>query len=186
MRDRRFQNVVDASRIKSANAWVTGGRLVASFQSVTLPVTVPDDLKPLDIIIQESFVSGMLVVDGTSWRLTDAVLGGRWRTADMLGQARTIYVKDTVGLKNAVLCDPGVPSQVYGAVKKEVCDARDIRGTSRDDGKGLPCDAFSTGLRIDTYSVVDPGPFADLPAVAVRCQLDGSVPANDDCAPASP
>ena len=55
--------------IKSANAWVTGGRLVASFQSVTLPVTVPDDTKPLDIILQEAFFSGMLVVDGASWKV---------------------------------------------------------------------------------------------------------------------
>ena len=186
MRDRRFQNVVDASRIKSANAWVTGGRLVASFQSVTLPVTVPDDKKPFDIVIQEGFLSGMLVVDGTSWRIEGGVIGGRWRTADMLAQARTIYVKDTVGLQNAVLCEPGLASQVYAAVKKEVCDARDIRGTSRDDGKSLPCDAFSTGLRLDTYAVAAPGPFADLPAVAARCEADGSIPAGDDCAPAAP
>jgi hypothetical protein len=114
------------------------------------------------------------------------VLGGRWRTADMLAQARTIYVLDTAGLKNAVLCDPGLASVVYGSVKKEVCDARDIRGTSRDDAKNLPCDAFSIGLRMDTYAVAASGPFGDLPAVPARCQVDGSIPAGDDCAPAAP
>lgn len=186
MRDRRFQNVVDASRIKSASAWVTGGKLVASFQSVTLAVTVPDDKKPLDVIMQEAYLTGNLVADGASWKLADGVVGGRWRTSDILNQVRTIYVKDTAGLKNVVLCDPGLPFNVYGAVKKEVCDGRDLRSTSREDGKGLPCDSFSTGLKIDTYAVAEPGPFADLPAVAARCEQDGSVPATDDCAPAAP
>lgn len=186
MRDRRFQNVVDASRIKSASAWVTGGRLVASFQSVTLPVTVPDDKKPLDVIILEAYATGMLVQDGPSWKLSQGVLGGRWRTADILSQVRTIYVKDTAGLKNAYLCDPGLANTVYNAVKKEVCDGRDLRSTSRDDSKGLPCDAFSAGLKIDTYAVNEPGDFADLTATPPRCQADASVPEADDCAPASP
>ena len=187
MRDRRFQNVVDASRIRSANAWVTGGRLVASFQSVTLPLTVPDDKKPLDVILQESYLEGALVADGTSWRVKDAVLGGRWRTSDILGQVRTIYIKNTIGLNNAVLCDPNLMPDVYGAVKKQVCDGRDIRSASLDDGKNLPCDSFSAGLRIDTYAVAVPGAFADLPAIVpARCQLDGSVPVGDDCAPAFP
>ena len=187
MRDRRFQNVVDASRIKSANAWVTGGHLVASFQSVTLPISVPDDKKPLDVIIQEAYLDGTLVPDGTSWRLKDAMLGGRWRTSDMLGQVRTIYIKNTLGLNNVVLCDPRLVPDVYGAVKKEVCDGRDIRSASAEDGKNLPCDSFSAGLRVDTYAVAVPGAFADLPAITpVRCQQDGSVPAGDDCAPAFP
>jgi hypothetical protein len=186
MRDRRFQNVVDASRIKSANAWVVGGRLVASFQSATLPITVPDDKKPLDIILQEGFISGMIVADGPSWRLDNAVMGGRWRTSDILGQVRTIYVKDTIGLKNVYLCDPALPFDVYGAVKKEVCDGRDLRSTSRDDAKNLPCDSFSTGLRIDTYAVSTAGTFADLPAMAARCVKDGGVAEGDDCPPASP
>ena len=187
MRDRRFQNVVDASRIKSANAWVTGGHLVASFQSVTLPISVPDDKKPLDVVLQEVYLDGALVADGTSWRLKDATLGGRWRTADMLGQVRTIYIKNTVGLNNVVLCDPKVVPDVYGAVKKEVCDGRDIRSASADDGKKLPCDSFSAGVLVDTYAVAVPGPFADLPAITpARCQQDGSLPAGDDCPPAFP
>ncbi len=186
MRDRRFQNVVDASRIKSATAWVTGGQLVASFQSVTLPISVPDDPKPLDVIVQEGYLSGALVADGASWRVTNAVIGGRWRTNDMLGQVRTIYIKDTAGLKNVVLCDPNLPFDVYGAVKKEVCDGRDIRSASVDDGKSLPCDSFSVGIRVETYAVGVAGTFADQPAIAARCQKAGSIPEGDDCAPAFP
>jgi hypothetical protein len=186
-RDRRFQNIVDASRIKSANAWVTGGHLVASFQQVTLPLTVPDDPKPLDVILQEAYLEGALVADGTSWRIKDARVGGRWRTADMLGQVRTIFIKDTAGLKKVVLCDPSLAFDVYGAVKKEVCDGRDIRSSSLDDGKSLPCDSFSAGIRIDTYAVNVAGTFADLPTITpARCQQDGSIPEGDDCAPAFP
>lgn len=186
MRDRRFQNVVDASRIKSSSAWVTGGRLVATFQSVTFVISVPGDPKPVDITLQESFLSGPLEPDGASWKLGRSVVGGRWRSADILDQVRTIYIEDTAGLKDVVLCDPNLPVDVYGAVKKEVCDGRDLRSASRDDSKGLPCDAFSAGMQIETYAVTEPGPFADLPVVAPRCEKDGSVPANDDCAPASP
>ena len=185
-RDRRFQKVgLEASTIKSASAWVTGGRLVASFQSVTMPITVPDDMKPLDIILHEVFFTGMLVPDGTSWKVVQGVLGGRWRTVDMLGQVRTIFIKDTTGLKNVHLCDPNLPINIYGAVKTEVCDGRDLRSASREDGKGLPCDAFSAGIKLDTYAVNMPGPFADLPVIPARCQQDGSVPVGDDCAPAT-
>ena len=185
-RDRRFQNVVDASTIKSANAWVTGGKLVASFQRVTLPISVPDDTKPLDVIMQEGYLLGTIVPDGASYRIKDALVGGRWRTADMLNQVRSIYIKNTAGLKNVVLCDPNLAFDVYGAVKKEVCDGRDIRGSSSDDGKSLPCDSFSAGLRIDTYAVTVPGTFADLPVIPARCQQAGSIPQGDDCAPAFP
>jgi len=91
-----------------------------------------------------------------------------------------------MSLKNVVLCDPNLPFDVYGSVKKEVCDGRDIRSSSVDDGKNLPCDSFSAGIRIDTYAVKVPGTFADLPSIATRCQKDGSIPEGDDCAPAFP
>jgi hypothetical protein len=185
-RDSRFQNVVDASRIKSAGAWVTGGRLVASFQSITIALSVPDDPKPLDVTVQEGYVSGALVADGASFRLAGGVLGGRWRTADILGQSRTIYVKDTAGLQNVVLCDPGAPTIVYGAIKKEVCDSRDLRSSSREDGQGLSCDSFSVGIKFETYAVAEAGPFDDLPVLPARCEKAGSVPVADDCPPAAP
>lgn len=185
-RDRRFQNVVDASILKSTNAWVKGGRLVASFESVSLPISVPDDPKPLDIQVQEGYFTATIVPDGASFRLTDGVLGGRWRTLDFLEQVRNIYIADTAGIKNKVLCDPNLPVDVYGAVKREICQGRDIRAVSREDGKGLPCNAFSVGIRMDSYAVDEAGDFGDLPAIAPRCQAAGSVPKGDDCASASP
>lgn len=185
-RDRRFQNVVDASTIKSTNAWVKGGRLVASFESVTMPLSVPDDPKPLEVRAQEGFLTASLVPDGASFRLADGVVGGRWRTVDFLEQVRNIYIKDTAGITDKVLCDPNLAVDVYGAVKREICQGRDIRGASREDGKGMACDAFSVGLRVDSYAIDEAGEFADLPAIAPRCQQPGSVPKGDDCPTAAP
>ena len=186
--DRYQQPLTEASKIKSASAWVTGGRLVASFQSVTLGVSVPNDNKPLDVIIQEVLISGLLVPSGTSFRLDQGVIGGRWRTADLLDQVRTLYVKDTAPLNKQVLCEPGFPTLVYNQVKKEVCDGRDIRGASASDSTNMPCEAVSVGIRVDTYALDQPGEFATLPAPVpgARCELDGSVPKGDNCAAASP
>ena len=62
----------------------------------------------------------------------------------------------------------------------------DLRASGRDDSKKLSCDAFSAGLRLDTYVVTTAGAFADLPAMEPRCVKDGGVPAGDDCPPPSP
>jgi hypothetical protein len=186
-RDPRFKNIVDASIISSSNAWVTGGRLVAPFQTATLPISVPDDKKPVDVILREAYMTGTLVPDGASWKLDKPVLSGRWRTVDMLDQLGPIYIKNTAGVVNKHICDPdAITRQIYNAVKKEVCDARDIRSTSSDDTKQLPCDAFSAGIKFGTYAVDSAGPFAELRTIDVRCQADGSIMAGDDCAPAFP
>jgi hypothetical protein len=190
-RDRRFQSLNDFSVLKSVNGWVTGGRLVAAFSTLTMPMSVPDDPKPLDVMIREGYVSGMLVSDAAGWHLENAVLGGRWRTSDFLSQVRTIYIKSTGPLSNVVLCDQGLVPNIYGLVKTEVCNGRDIRGTSNEDSTQdstkLPCDSISAGIKINTYGLAHPGPFGDLPPITpVRCQKDGSVPEGDDCAPAFP
>jgi len=183
LRDNRFKNVVDASTMHSASAYVTGGRLVASFDTATFPISVPEDKKPVDIIIHEAFLLGSVAPDGAGYKMTDGVLAGRWRTADILAQVRTIYLKDTIGFKNVYVCDPGPVASVYTAVKKEVCTGRDLRGSSSDDRKGLACDTVSAGIRFESYALDSAGGFADLPVVPARCQQDGAVPLGDDCAP---
>lgn len=183
-RDRRF-DTGGTSAFLSTSAYVKGGVLVASFKTVTLPISVPDDKKPLDIVIQGGFVKGAIVDDGGGFRLKDAVLGGRWRTADMLSQVRTIYIADTLGVKNKYLCEPGLVPDVYKLVKTAICDARDLRAVDTEDKKDLPCNAFSTAMVVDTYPVDDEGPLTDLPpeATAARCTMPGAVPVGDDCAP---
>ncbi|MDB4946882.1 MAG: hypothetical protein JWP97_6416 [Labilithrix sp.] len=187
LRDDRFRKApgVDASLLRSTSGYVTRGRLVAAFDRVTVPISVPDDPKALDIIIREGFVLGTLTKDGSGWRLADGVLAGRWSTADLLGQVREIHIADTLGLRNVDLCDPGSPTAIYNLVKTEGCKGRDLRSASVEDNRGLSCDAISTGIRFDSYALDAAGAFLPRPAVTpTRCQQDGSVPLGDDCAPA--
>ena len=148
-----------------------------------MPLNIPDDKKPLDIVLRGGFLVGTLAPDGPGYKLTDGVVAGRWRTADILAQVRTIFIKDTIGFQNVYLCDPGPVAAVYAAVKKEVCDGRDLRASSKEDNMGLPCDTVSAGVRFEGYALDSAGGFADLPAIAARCEQDGAVPLGDDCAP---
>jgi hypothetical protein len=183
MRDSRFQLAggLDSSSVNSAVAWVTKGKLVATFDFITLAVSVPDDDKPLDLVVHEGYLAGSLVTDGGAY-LADAVAGGRWKTSDFLDQVRQIHVVNALGVTSAYLCDPGTINIAYAAVKNETCRGRDIRSTARDDGAKLPCDSISLGMRVQTYPVLKPGAFATAPPHAVRC-VDAAVPAGDDCAP---
>ncbi len=182
IRDTRFQLAgnLDASSIKSNRAYVSGGKLVASFADFTLPISVPDDPKKLDIRARELWLAGDLVTDASGTRITNATLGGRWKTADFLGEVRLIYLKSTLGVMNQYLCEMGSPAFIYGTVKKEACSGRDIRSASREDNTNMPCDALSVGLRFDTYAVDRAGPFQLGPGYGPRCQ-DAGVPAGDDC-----
>jgi hypothetical protein len=183
VRDTRFRVAggLDASSIKSLKGYVTGGRLVAFFQDLTLPISVPDDPKKLDIKTREVWLSGDLANDASGTRLTNATIGGRWKTSDFLGEVREIFLKDTLGVKNKYLCESGLPQTAYNAVKKEACDGRDVRAASRDDNTKAACDSLSIGWRFDTYGVSKSGPFQDPPTLPARC-VDAAVPAGDDCA----
>jgi hypothetical protein len=183
MRDERFRLApgLDSSSIKSATAWITGGKLVATFPDLTFAVSVPDDPKKLDIHVRDAYVAGTLAADGGEY-VTDVVAGGRWKTSDFLDQVRQIFVKNTLGVTNAYLCDPGPIQFAYNAVKKEACNGRDIRSVAVDDNKQQPCDAVSLGMRFDTYPVAEAGAFATGPTIPPRC-VDAAVPAGDDCPP---
>jgi hypothetical protein len=183
MRDARVQLApsLDSSSIKSATAWISAGKLAATFPELTIAVSVPDDPKPLDLRIRDAYATATVDLDGGA-HLSGAVAGGRWKTSDFLDQVRQIFLKDTLGVKNTYLCDPGPIQIAYGAVKREACDGRDVRASSRDDGTGAPCDAFSLGMRFETYAVQEAGTFATAPPIAPRC-VDAAVPAGDDCPP---
>ncbi|MBX3193421.1 MAG: hypothetical protein KF819_40945 [Labilithrix sp.] len=185
-RDARFAVApgVDGSKGKSGLGYVRDMRVVARFPAVTMAIAVPDDPKPLDIAILEGWLDAKLEVTSEGlWRLTDGMVGGRWRTKDFLEQVRQIYVKDSQGIRDKYLCNPGAPTLVYNLAKTEVCFSRDLRSTSLEDKKGLPCDAFSVGLRFSTYALKDEGPLVDLPPIPERCTGAGDLPPGDECRP---
>jgi hypothetical protein len=183
--DSRFQvgGVLEASTIKSDRAWIAGGRLVGRFKEVSLPIVIDVDPKPFDIHITDAIISATVGTDESGKpALRQGVVAGRWKTSDFLGQVRTIYVKNSNGLKNTVLCEAVPGAQlIYKSVKSQICDGRDIRSDSADN-KNLPCDAISAGLTIETYSVQQLGSFAAGADGGVRC-VDEAVPVGDDCPP---
>jgi hypothetical protein len=177
--DRRFQADADASRLKTVRAWVTGSQLVGRFAEISLPVFLDQDPKPFDIRLTDAILTATLATTS----LTNGTVAGRWKTADLLDEMRTIFVKDANGLSNTVLCEPVSAAQLlYGSLKKEVCDARDIRGDGNDTA-GLGCDAVSAAMRIEGYPVTNLGVFDAGAPVPARCEVDGAVPPGDDCAP---
>jgi hypothetical protein len=182
--DSRFEvapNVI-ASSVKSDRAWVSGGTLVARLSEIYFPILIDQDPKPFDLHLHDVIIQGTLVTANGATVLTAGTVAGRWKTDEFLGQVRTIFVKDGNGLHNTVLCEPVAIAQLlYGGVKKEVCDARDIRSDS-DDTHNLPCDAFSAAMRIDSYSVTNLGAFDASAPIAPRCQ-DAAIPVGDDCTP---
>jgi hypothetical protein len=177
--DTRFQASADASQMKTVRAWVSGQQLVGRFAQLSLPVFIDQDPKPFDIRLTDAFLTATL----TTTSLTNGTVAGRWKTADLLGEMRTIFVKDANGLSNTVVCEPVPAAQLlYGSLKKEVCDARDIRGDGNDTAS-LGCDAVSAAMRIEAYPVTDLGVFDAGAPVSPRCEVDGAVPPGDDCAP---
>lgn len=184
--DSRFRvgGVLDASTIRSDVAYVTRGKLVARFSAVTLPIFIPDDPKPFDVKLSDAIVTAEITTRGTTgdggaaYALTDGVISGRWKSADFLDQVRSIYLLDSNGLEDTFLCEPAA-SLIYGAVKTSICEARDIRSDSKDDGS-LPCDAVSAAARIETYAIDKLGTFVPAFTDEPRC-VDGVVPAGDDC-----
>lgn len=181
--DSRFQvgGVLEASTIRAARGWVTGNRLVGRFAEIVLPVFIDADPKPFEVRVRDAILTALVETDGDGNAvLRDGVVSGRWKTSDFLGQVRTIYVEDSNGLEQTVLCDP-VPGAtlIYNSVKSTICDGRDIRSDSRDNA-GEPCDALSAAARIEAYSVKKLGTFAAPPDPGVRC-VDAAIPEGDDC-----
>jgi hypothetical protein len=170
-----------ASTMRSQSAYVADGRLVASFDQVLLPLSVPDDPKPFDIELRGFYVSGDLSFKSGAWALSNGLFAGRWRTRQFFEQLRTAYVLGSVGVVDAYLCDPQL-RPLYDAVKTAICRARDIRSDTQGH-TSLPCDAFSAGLRFETYAVDALGSFMPGPRVEPRCVDAGVVPTGEDCAP---
>ncbi|MBX3227879.1 MAG: hypothetical protein KIT84_22990 [Labilithrix sp.] len=183
--DARFEVApgAGASRVKSDTAWITGGHLVARFSSATLPILLSDDPKPFDMTLTDAILTAEVTTADGGPSLVRGVVAGRWKTSDFLGQVRTIYVKDGSGLVDKTLCDDDSTARIiYGAVKKEICDARDIRSDSQDHAEPKqPCDALSAGMRVEAYPIATLGVFEAGAPIAPRCESDTAVPAGDDC-----
>jgi hypothetical protein len=176
--DKRFQlgGAVEGSRIVSDTGWVTSGRLVARFGAVTLPLMIADDPKPFDIYIRDAVISGTI---STNPPLSDGIIAGRWKTSDFLSELKKIYILESLDIKDTLVCEPR-GALLYTSVKEQLCDGRDLRSDSKDN-QALPCDAVSTGARIETYRLKSLGKFVDSVDAGPRCETGSVIPADDDC-----
>lgn len=169
--DERFRLGTIGSLIRSDAAWINGGRLVARFARLTLPLrSSVDELRAFDIEMRDAWVTARVAPDAGT--ITEGVIGGRVPSGAFLEQVRLMY-DDTLNLYGCAL---------VGANRGLLCSSRDVRLSHCDDGKALPCDALSFGARFEARRVDKLGPF--------RARTDdeyrdaGQIPPSERCADA--
>lgn len=138
---------------QAARAWVTGGRLVAMFDTLSFVTRSPAGA--FEILLHDAW----FVADITPTALTNGVVAGRWHDTDALLQLKRFNLP--------VSCAGKVVSNGF-------CAVRDIQTNAVDDGKPIECDAVSFGFRftaglssfadppVDAGALSDPA-CADLP-----------------------
>ncbi len=128
----------DGAKFYDANAYVSNGTLVANIPNSQIIFASSSSSTILKLTA--GFVTGKIVKDGTSFRLTNGVLAGRWKAVDLFSSLTHV-------LENGKsIC---TDSAVYQAVKLGVCQARDIAATL--GGPTTPCDALSLALSFETF-----------------------------------
>jgi hypothetical protein len=174
--DQRFRGIFDVvSTLSAREAWVRGGKLVAGFDKLTIPIRFSnDDTKPFDIVLREAWITADLSSGGAS--LDNGTLGGRAKSSDFLGQVRSVYVAG-----RGYLCVPANRSIFDGALSA-VCGTREIRSSHCDDGRSVPCDAMSFGARFAAETVGPQTTFdGGVDLYKDRCLDVGDVEAGVDC-----
>lgn len=180
MRDARFPTGGAGTAVA---AWVNQGRLVARFDTLTLPIRSDHDLKLIDIVVHDAWITADLGGDADQPTLTNGVLAGRFDVPEFLSGLLELYTGQDY------LCHQG---QFPELARARVCAYRDIRTSHCDDGQAKPCDAISIGARFHTYRVEQLGPLfeqseslyasAGLLVPEARC-VDVDVDAGSRCAP---
>lgn len=145
MRDARFPTGAGAATA----AWVNGGRLVARFDTLTLPIRPDFDLKPLDLVVRDAWITGDLGGDKDQPTLRNGVIAGRLVVSDFLADLLLLYTGQEY------LCRQ---DRFPDLARSRICAFRDIRASHCDDKKALPCDALSFSARFETYRVDQLGP----------------------------
>lgn len=165
MLDAYFRDLADVSLL-SDRAWVRGGQLAAHFPSTRAPVRNPGDLRQVDVVLRDAWIVADLAAgDGDAGHgapvLRNLVLTGRWSAADILRETSNSYLKAPVAeIGKAHICTPRAYA-IQQAFWDAVCKAADIRESAGDDRRGLPCDALSAAISIETYPVASIGDYFD-------------------------
>ena len=132
----------------SNTAWVNDGKLVARFPTLTLSIRSDLDVKLIDLVLQDAWLTADLS-PGPPITLQKGVLGGRVVVSDFLNEVRLLYT----GI--GYICSS---STAMMTASKAMCGARDIRSKHCEDRQAMPCNALSFGARFETYAVDQLGP----------------------------
>jgi hypothetical protein len=145
-------------------AYVTGGRLVASFNGGA-PMNFSEKLS---VNVQGAVLSAGLVRQGTVWEIHDGVVAGTWRTTDMFANLRNTSVL------GKPLC---TDNPIYMNVKDFICRSRDISSTGANPAHA--CDSISFAF---TFTAISAGVGLgwNPPALPNPCTPEVD-PANDAC-----
>ena len=87
-----------------------------------------------------SVVTGKLVADGTSFRVEEGQLAGRWATGKLLTSLQALH--DPFDQKQ-YLCNT---DPAYQNVKAAICKGADVTTDLKTDGTNTPCDALSIAI----------------------------------------
>ncbi|MBN9167764.1 MAG: hypothetical protein BGO98_02520 [Myxococcales bacterium 68-20] len=172
MPDDRFRAATIGSTLRSAEAWINDGRLVARFDRLMLPIrSSVDDLRTFDFDLRDAWVAATVSFGNSDVgaSLSDGVIGGRVSASSLLTQISLVYDEQS----GTHIC-----SGVVGTANI-LCDARDIRLSHCDDGRALRCDGLSFGARFDAYHLDQLGPFRGRYDADFRAK--GQVPPSERC-----
>jgi len=141
------------SRLRSSAAWMKGGRLVARFDHLDLPVRFDDkDPHIVEFALSGAWLSARLDTGGG---LVDGRLGGRVNLGTLVRGLSELRVE---GEPDAGIQYGCTEEGAYRILRETACVSRDIRESHCDEGPALPCDALSIGARFETYAVPALGP----------------------------
>ncbi|MBI5534276.1 MAG: hypothetical protein HY898_16245 [Deltaproteobacteria bacterium] len=154
---------LDHPKATDPNAYVSGGKLVASLQK-----NASLQLGGLAWNVIAAYIVVDLVPSGDGYRSDHGMMTGMWNAREMLGQ---LPAGSVLG---AHLC---TDHAVYPQVKKLICNARDI--ASKSSLPSDPCDSISMAFAF-TAEPARIGGVTDEAAPTSPC-TPATDPANDSC-----
>lgn len=154
------------------NAYVSGGQLVGNLD-VPLTVGAGTGEGTITVDLTGSVIVGTLTPVGSSFRIDDGVMAGRWEARKLLVALGATYDPLAPSLS---LCgsDP-----VYQGLKKVICQFPDITSNVQDDNKNAPCDALSFSFSFKSRPATFGSVFAKPDAGLGTCGTQWS----DECPP---
>jgi hypothetical protein len=153
-----------------ANAYISGGQLVANLPNFFIP------FQGTDSSLNVSLTAGVLIAailnpesDNLGWRIVNGTIAGRWKTADLFKNLGSF------SSSGQSFCNDG--GITYTTFKKSICGFVDIASTL--GGATLDCDAISFGMLFQTMPA-KLGPLY-VPVPSPSTCPEGQDPALDDC-----